>query len=1281
MLRSRPRFASRASSFHGGVACWCQIRPEGAAKSVSTLRSRFEKIGLNSPSTSSPATPTAGPPLPSRDSGASTPVAETPTTRSRFGPNEPQQDSRTSRLSMDLRRDVDKPVGPKPDSTLKAPAPPSRSRPLSVSGFRSAIPPTVTIESPKSPAKFLTGHTGPIAPPIPSPRGSKNPSPSRTPPPIAPRPRSLASKPDGYFPHEPATPEFSISQKKAPLSQTMQALRDYPTPSALNARRNGAGADPVPPPRPVKSRESLLVRASADLSHETRQHAAPPPPPSRLLVKANGTRSLAPSNGSEEERISPFSTPPSEDENTTGVPIPVPTNRLSKHFDNYSPFSAAPAAHHTTGEKRAKPPPPPPPSNPPIHRPSIANPPHTPLSSSPRGYDQARASVAYERPRPEDLIANDFRPSLPPRPSVDTGNPLTHRGRSSSPPKPSMIASPNVDPNELLKMPPPPKRIQSNIKSASPARASTGHTYSHSVDVSSSQPPPSFSSTRTVSISSTMTAMTSRTATTAYSARDMDDDDSDPGSHPADPNEYPDSTGANRRRPYFKTGPREINCKNEVKLFAVCGQYVCTTSHVTTVWNLKTGEQIMALNHGETSRITAISFKPSAEMAAEGSVLWLGNQFGELIEVDIKTHRIVESRSSAHTKREILKIHRHGYELWSLDDSGKLQVWPPDPATREPNLRGSPRTFRIKSGHSYSLVAGSQLWVASGRDVMVYQPSADPGVGFHLVDRPITQPKQCGEVTSGALVNSDPEKVFLGHSDGKVSIYSRTTLTCVEVVSVSLYKINAMSGVGDYLWTGFQTGMIYVYDVSSRPWKVIKDWKAHERPVTELVVDRSSIWKINRLQVASLSSEMVIKVWDGMMEDDWLEEEMQKRDIEFCDFRQLKTLICTWNAGASKPIDLRNHRGDDQYIASVLSSCEGDPDIIVFGFQELVDLENKKLTAKSIFKGKKSEKHLNAGVQEHMSRQYRVWQEYLADCIENYMRGEVRYQMLHSANMVGLFTCIFVKASERGSIRNFGACTVKTGLGGIHGNKGALVTRFFLDDSSVCFINCHLAAGQSGTRSRNTDIADILEANNLTIETDQDIRAYSFVGGGDGSRILDHEICVLNGDLNYRIEHSHRDSVINTIKNGNFENLLERDQLLIERKRNPGFRLRSFHEAPITFPPTYKYDVGTDVFDSSEKKRMPSWCDRVLYRGLGRIKQLDYRRHEVHTAVFQMRVKTVNRRKREDVMRSCERKYAEVKLQQVYEAKLDYLINVCGYPEDFAMKSLEQQGDLPALAR
>lgn len=167
-----------------------------------------------------------------------------------------------------------------------------------------------------------------------------------------------------------------------------------------------------------------------------------------------------------------------------------------------------------------------------------------------------------------------------------------------------------------------------------------------------------------------------------------------------------------------------------------------------------------------------------------------------------------------------------------------------------------------------------------------------------------------------------------------------------------------------------------------------------------------------------------------------------------------------------------------------------------------------------------------------------------------------------------------------------------------------------------------------------------------------------FVGGGDGSMIMDHEICILNGDLNYRIDTMGRDTVVNAVKANNLTKLLERDQLLASKRKNPWFKLRAFHELPITFAPTYKYDVGTDNYDTSEKKRAPAWCDRLLYRGINRIRQLNYKRHEVKvsdhrpvTGLFEIVIKTISPKKRALKWDDCQRMLLGLKEKQGDEAR------------------------------
>lgn len=90
-----------------------------------------------------------------------------------------------------------------------------------------------------------------------------------------------------------------------------------------------------------------------------------------------------------------------------------------------------------------------------------------------------------------------------------------------------------------------------------------------------------------------------------------------------------------------------------------------------------------------------------------------------------------------------------------------------------------------------------------------------------------------------------------------------------------------------------------------------------------------------------------------------------------------------------------------------------------------------------------------------MSRQYRVWIDHLNRSLHEIMPLEESYVLLHTSNMVGLFTCVFVKHKERHNISNISASEIKRGMGGLHGNK---VCDWFLSSR----LRTHLTSGVAG---------------------------------------------------------------------------------------------------------------------------------------------------------------------------------------------------------------------------
>ncbi|XP_076380429.1 inositol-3-phosphate synthase isoform X3 [Megalopta genalis] len=161
--------------------------------------------------------------------------------------------------------------------------------------------------------------------------------------------------------------------------------------------------------------------------------------------------------------------------------------------------------------------------------------------------------------------------------------------------------------------------------------------------------------------------------------------------------------------------------------------------------------------------------------------------------------------------------------------------------------------------------------------------------------------------------------------------------------------------------------------------------------------------------------------------------------------------------------------------------------------------------------------------------------------------------------------------------------------------KGAVAIALMLFGTSFLFVTAHLTAHQDKVKERVNDIKRIIR--NLDLPKDLPTRHRS----KDVTQNFD---CVFwCGDLNFRLAQP-REEVIQWVTDTCFPQQspvnLHKDQL--RTTLNEGAVLRGFEEAPITFPPTYKYDPGTQNFDSSSKQRTPAYTDRILFKGKGHTK-------------------------------------------------------------------------------
>ncbi|NXM70028.1 PI5PA phosphatase, partial [Serilophus lunatus] len=258
--------------------------------------------------------------------------------------------------------------------------------------------------------------------------------------------------------------------------------------------------------------------------------------------------------------------------------------------------------------------------------------------------------------------------------------------------------------------------------------------------------------------------------------------------------------------------------------------------------------------------------------------------------------------------------------------------------------------------------------------------------------------------------------------------------------------------------------------------------------------------------------------------------------------------VVTWNVGTAMP------PSDVTSLLHLNTGETNDVDMIAIGLQEVNSKINKRLKD-ALFTDQ--------------------WSELFMDVLSPF-----HFILVSTVRMQGVILLVFAKYYHLPFLQDIQTDCTRTGLGGYWGNKGGVSVRLSIFGHMVCFLNCHLPAHLEKAEQRKEDFATILHMQQFE--------------GRVANGILDHDLVFWFGDLNFRIESLDICFVKYAIDSNVLSQLWEKDQLNIAKSTWPV--LRGFQEGPLNFPPTFKFDVGTNKYDSSAKKRKPAWTDRILWK-------------------------------------------------------------------------------------
>ncbi|CAG8948740.1 hypothetical protein HYFRA_00001861 [Hymenoscyphus fraxineus] len=317
---------------------------------------------------------------------------------------------------------------------------------------------------------------------------------------------------------------------------------------------------------------------------------------------------------------------------------------------------------------------------------------------------------------------------------------------------------------------------------------------------------------------------------------------------------------------------------------------------------------------------------------------------------------------------------------------------------------------------------------------------------------------------------------------------------------------------------------------------------------------------------------------------------------------EISLYILTYNCGLA-PIDI------DSFASQLFSGLTTSslPDLLILSLQEIAPIPHALIGGSFLA--------------PYFKRFHRAVQN-ASQKFTNSSENDQIYSPISSRNL-GM-TGIMAFAKDPDAIRDIETGGVGVGLAEM-GNKAAVGVRFSYHNggssTELTFVAAHLAAMEDCWERRNEDWKNIVRglvfssalADGTKSRTELSPEGASLlsISPRDASVYKPTSHLFVAGDLNYRTSslppapsdhiNTFPQPSMDSSSPNHYYKLFELDQL--NQERLAGRTCQGLTEAPVNFPPTYKYQLKEPFLTSDEnlsrwnwaKHRWPSWCDRVLF--------------------------------------------------------------------------------------